>query len=625
MESPAKEGFELDLGRYELRSAAGTVRLERQPMELLILLVERHGQLVTREEISARLWGKDVFVDADQSINRAIRKLRVALNDDPDRPRFLETVVGKGYRFVGPIELLGRREEAVLATQSVSHHDRWWWMAMAGVVALALLGAAALWRLSYRAASIPPTAVRSMAILPFQNVSGDGAQDYLSDGLTETLTTDLAKVSDLRVISHTTVAHYRGTPKTVAVIGRELNVDAVMEGSVARSGERIRVTARLIDVATDHTLWADTYERETADVMGVEDDVARAVSRQLTARLEPPAGPARHHAPPEAQDAYLRGMHEVDSYTRGGLERSVRYFEQAIAQDPQFAEAWAGAAQAYGLLSLFHYMPASVADAKSQAAAARSIQLDDGIAEAHTALGLVLAKQRSLDAAEAELRRAIAISPSNAEAHQSLGYLLAGVRGRFDEGIAEMQRALELDPLSPSKRNSLGAAYYWARRYEDALRTFREVPDGDANTERRHRRMSEMYLVLGKEKESIGELELAMRLTGRADVALAIQKTYSTDGSAAARRSFFLIDAKQRQRQAASGDALWIAIDYASLGENDEAFQWLEKASADGEQGLVYLKVAPDWDPLRSDPRFAALVQRTGLNEPKPAAAVPKR
>ncbi len=618
MATPTKpwSRFQLDLARYELRLHDHPVRLERQPMELLLLLVERQGELVTREEIAARLWSKQIFVEVDQSINRAIRKLRRALRDDPERPQFIETVIGKGYRFIGPIEVLARPEAQphTLPPPAISTAPQHG-VTFALILVVLAIAALAVW-FSWRASGHGN--IRSLAVLPLRNVSGDPAQDYLADALTESLITDVAKASGLRVISHTTVLHYSGSQKTLPDIARELHVDAVVEGSVSRLDDRVRITAQLIEAPSDRHLWADTYQRRTTDLLGLQDDVAREIARQLKTHLAGAQPATRQPQDAEAQDAYLKGVHQVDTFSREGLQQGLEYFQQAVQREPQFAEAWAGLARAYGLMALFHYGPRGALQSNAEAAAHRALQLDDRLSDAHAALAGSLLGRRSWAAAEQELRSSIRLNPSDAVAHQLLGYLLAGVLRRFDEGVSEMRLALDLDPLSPSKRNSLGAALYWARRDDEALAVFKDIPDGDANTERRHRRMANIYDRKGMQVESISELVQTLQLTGRRPLADAVQRAYHSSGYQSARKTFFAGDLREREPRARgrdpSPDELWVAIDCAQLGDADHAFQWLERASADGEEGLMYLQVETYWDPIRPDPRFRSLVDRLNLH-----------
>lgn len=612
--------MELDLGRYTLVHAGRTVRLEKQPMELLILLAEKRGQLVTRDEIVARLWTKDVFLDTERSINTAIRKIRAAVNDHPDRPRVIETVVGKGYRFIAPITVIPAKQPP-RGSDLQPPLDRPWRsravLASASLVLATVLGSIVGW--NWLRPSPAPRPIRSLAVLPLQNVSGDPTEDYFADAMTQALTTDIARVSGLRVISHTTALHYRQSGKTLPEIAAELRIDAIVEGSVTRREGRVRVTAQLVEATTDRHVWAETYERSTSDLLSLQDEVARAIARQIKSRLSAQSGGLRLHSQdPEAQDSYLKGLHEADTFTREGLEQSIGHFEEAVQRAPGFAEAWAGLSRDYSLVSLFHYAPRADATAKATAAAKKAVELDDHLSEAHAALGGVLLKQWSFAAAEKELLRSIELEPSNSGAHLSLGYLYAGVLGRFEEGIEEMNRALDLDPLSPSKRNALGAALYWARRYDDALRVFAAVPDGDANTERRHRRMAEIYERKGMQRESIEELVRAMQRSGRPSLAEAVQRTYRSDGYLAARKVFLAGDVRERLsragREEGSGDELWLAADYAMLSDHDQAFHWLDKAFAGRDEALMYLPVEGHFENLRSDPRFATLAHQVGLH-----------
>ncbi len=610
---------EVDEGRYELRRQGRMVKLEKIPMELLLLLLGRRGELVTREEIIARLWGKDVFVDTEQGINTAIRKIRQALRDDPEQPRFVQTVVGKGYRFVAPVTVVGSATEGPPGrTMPAERGRRWWIGAVATAALLAVL--VAVWPSGWRGRLFGrgDRPIRSIAVLPLENLSGNPAEEYFADGMTDALITYLAQVSALRVISRTSVMRYKGAKRPLAEIARELNVDAVVEGSVVRSSNRVRINAQLIQAVPEHHLWASVYERDLADVVALQGDVARAIATEIQIKLTPQEQTRLARAQPlapEALEAYLKGRYEWSKWTEEGLKKSIEYFEQAIQKESAYAQAWAGLADAYGLLGDLQFEPRQVALPKAKAAALRALELDETLSEAHVSLGGVLLHlEWSWSESERELQRAIALSPNNATAHQWHGYYLRAM-GRFDDAIAEMKRARELDPFSPNKQNALGAAFYEAGRYDEALQQFREVPDPNATSVLRHRRMAAIYERKGMQKEATAELLAALRVGGKNRLATVIERKYLSSGYPEARKTFLWGDIGEIQQRGRNGflQAYWIAADYALLGEKNKAFEWLEKAFRERDVSLIYLKVDESFQALRPDPRFQDLLRRMGL------------
>lgn len=604
--------FEVDLRAGELRRDGARVRLQQQPFRVLALLLERPGDLITREELRRAIWPTTEFGSFDEGLDAIIYKLRSALGDTAEHPRFIETLPRRGYRFIAPVARAGRpagsrRVPLVLAG--------------GGVVLAALLLELSAGGLSVRwpaRAAVPR--IRSIAVLPLVNLSGDSTQEYFADGMTDALITDLGRISGLRVISRTSAMHYKGTRARLPEIARELDVDAVVEGSVLRAGPRVRITAQLVAAATDRHLWAETYEGDLGDVLALQDEVARAIAHQVQTTLTPPFDrrvASARPVHPEAYDAYLRGRQDWDAWTEQGLKRSIAYFERAVEKDPAYAPAWAGLSDAYHLLGQFGYLPQPVAWPKAKAAALQAIALDSTLSEAHVSLsGVRLHHERSWPGMEDELRRAIALNPNNAMAHQWYGYYLSAL-GRFDAAIAEMRRALELDPLSPNKVNSLAATFYRAGRYDDALRHFRQVPDPDANSELRHRRMATIYERKGMLREAIAELVTAMTLAGKPEVAALLEPEFRRSGYAAAKKAFLWADLGEMLRRAQQPyprpRTIEIAADYALLGEKDKAFGWLDEAVRVGDGGLMYLRVDDRFAGLRSDPRFTALVRRLGF------------
>jgi TolB-like protein/DNA-binding winged helix-turn-helix (wHTH) protein/tetratricopeptide (TPR) repeat protein len=643
--------FEIDLQNRDLTHRGEKVKLQDKPFQILMLLVAEPGKLVTREELRRSLWPANTFVDFEAGLNTAIRKLRDALQDEAKAPRFVETVQRHGYRFIAPTGAVvsgqenpeatagvaptssGRREtsagsDARVPGAAQDENGRnslgrvWFLLALAGIstaaVLLLLLGPNATGLRDRVPTKTAERRIQSLAVLPLLNLSGDPTQDYFTDGMTEALITDLGKIGAVRVISRTSAMQYKGTHKTLPQIARELNVDAVLEGSVLRSGNRVRVTAQLLEASTDRHIWAQSYERDLGDVLALQGDLARTVANEIRIKVSPEERTRLANARPvnpEAYEAYLKGRHEWNDWTEEHLQKSVEYLEQAVRKDPGYAPAWAGLSDSYGLLSLFDFLPREIGIQRSKTAAFRALELDDTLSEAHVSLANARLWEWSWSAAEKELQQAIALNPNNAMAHQWYGYELSAM-GRFDEAIAEMKRARELDPLSGNKQNSLGATYYRAGRYDDALREFREVADPDANSEFRHRRMAAVYERKGMLEEAIHELVTALKFGGRKELAASVQRKFISSGYAAAKTTFLWGDLREMQRRYKGGSplaALSIAEDYALLHEQDKAFEWLDKAHRKRDKELMYLKVNDRLEGLQSDPRFLDIHRRVGI------------
>jgi len=637
--------FEIDLRAGELCKHGVRIRLQAQPLQILGILLERPGEVVTREELRQALWPGDTFVDFDRGLNNAINRLRETLGDSAESPRFVETLPRRGYRFIAAVENIPSPSPHDLAVQVDDSSTapptplsdkiaalpvesskaslvgaRQWIAASAGAAALlALLVSLNTGGLRQRLLrATPARRIQSIAVLPLENLSGDPSQEYFADGMTEALITDLGKIGELRVISRTSAMHYKGTRKTLPEIARELNVDAVIEGAVLRSGDRVRITAQLVQAASDRHLWAESYERDLRDVLTLQDEVARGIANEVKIKLTPQEQArlaSGRPVDPEAHEAYLRGRNEWNKWTEEGLKKSVEYFERAIQKDPAYAQAWAGLSDTYLFLTQWDSWPTQVAMQKAKVAALKAVELDETLSDAHVALsGVLWFDERSWSAAEHEVQRAIALNPNNAWAHQAYGYHLSSV-GRFDEAIAEMKRALELDPLAPNKHQSLAATLYRAGRYDEALQHFREVPDPDANSERRHRFIAAIYERKGMQKEAIAEWLTALRFAGEKDLAEQVERKYVSSGYSEAKKTFLWGDIKEKQKKRARnglGQTGWIAIDYALLGEKNKAFEWLDKGFREGSIAWD-LKVGDHYELLRSDPRFQDFLRRLGL------------
>ncbi len=623
MARPEFHTYQLDLKRYELRRANGmTVKLERQPMELLIFLAERCGELVTREEIAAKLWPDGVFVDTERGINNAIRKIRIALQDSPDEPTQLQTVVGKGYRFIGHLEVVGGSTElhqevapAVSNTARTSSLSGAGWrgrrlVISAGIAfAIVILAAGmALWR---SRASASRGAIHSLAVLPLENLSGDTAQEYFADGMTDALITELAQFSSLRVISRTSAMHYKGSRQPLPEIARELNVDAVVDGSVIRSGDRVRITAQLLDARSDRHLWAKAYERDAREIVSLQQDVAASIVREIQGKLTPQENQRitrKRQVDPEAYDDYLRGLYFWHKFTEAGERRAAQYFEESIRKDPSYALGYAGLSNAYHELA-YYVRPMTVMP-KSKEAAEKALQLDDTLADAHAALGWVKwVYDWDWPGAEKEFQCAIRLNPGHAISHGMYANFLDSM-GRFEEAFREFQIAGELDPVALIVASNTADHFLIMRQYDKAIAENRRALEMDPGFTDAHESLAHAYVNKGMYEESIKELEQLAISEGQHDLAETMKVAYARGGYKGALKS--RVNYYKDRRSAGSYVAFWDeALTHAQLGNKDLALQALEKAYAEREN-VVGLNFDPSWDPIRADPRFQDLVRRVG-------------
>jgi len=616
---------QLDLKRYELRRADGlTVKLERQPMELLILLAERRGELVMREEIAAKLWPDGVFVDTERGINNAIRKIRTALHDSPDDPAHLQTVVGKGYRFIGHLEVLGGSTDlhqdiapGVSAALTIPSQSGAVWrgrrlLISLGIVLVVVILAAvmAVWRWRDGASRAE---IHSIAVLPLENLSGDPSQEYFADGMTDALITELAQFSPLRVISRTSAMHYKGSHKPLPEIARELNVDAVVEGSVIRSGNRVRITAQLLEARSDRHLWAKAYDRDVREIVSLQQEVVDSIVNEIQPKLRAQGSATvsrKRQVDPEAYDDYLRGLYFWNKFTEAGTRRAVEYFEESVRKDPSNALGYAGLAHAYHELA-FYARPKDLMP-MSKEAAEKALQLDDTLADAHAARGRVKwIYDWDWPGAEGEFQRAIQLNPGYALSHGMYAEYLDSM-GRFEEAFRESQIARELDPLALILITSAGDHFLFLRQYDKAIAEYRRALDMDPNFVPAHEDLALAYKSKGMEEESFTELEQAAMLDGERDLAEAMKIGYAHGGYKSVLKS--RLKYNQRRRSTGSYVGFWDdAYTHAQLGDKDLALQALEKAFAERENNVVGLNVDPFWDQIRSDPRFQDLVRRVGL------------
>ena len=619
------DSFELDVRAAELRKAGVKLRLQGQPIQVLATLLNHAGGLVTREELRAQVWPAETFVDFDHSLHNAIARLREALGDSAGTPRYIETLPRRGYRFIGTVEKVGVEEllppapagpvsEAPVAP--VRTRPRAILVAAISVVAIAVLAVALIPALSHRSSSTPP--LRSIAVLPLANFSGDPAQEYFVDGMTDELITDLAKIGSVRVISRTSAMRYKGTNKRLPEIARELNVDGIIEGSVTRSGQRVRITAQLLYGPTDKHIWAETYERDLGDVLSLQSEVAQAIAQQVRAQITPQQQ-ARFNAArpvnPEAYDAYSTGRYYLwnNFALAQSLNTAKTYFEEAVRKDPGFALAHAGLADTYLYLAIFRHRSPESSYGPAEEAVRQALTLDDSIGEAHDTLAVLSWRHDwDWDATERELNRAIALAPSYSCAHEDRAQYLA-FRGRRAEAEAEVAKSFELDPSVYSAITEAGVRYQ-LREFDQLMDTSRRGLALNPNEWFEHFYLGVGYEGTGKRLEAISEYQKAVELSGGdQDAVAALADAYAGIGRRAETRKV-LREFEQNSAKTYVSPYL-IATLYASLGDKDAAFKFLEKAYQQKSLDLSwYLKADLRIDSLRSDPRYESLLRRVGLN-----------
>ncbi len=640
------DAFEVDMRAGEVRKHGIRLKLHRQPFQVLSLLLEHPGDVVTREELRHKLWPGDTFVDFDTGLNSAVKKLRDALCDSAEEPRYIETLPRRGYRFiaqvqngdsstaVAPVESLAvvplrpnpnetglraerpaDREVDVRPTGTSRAHL---WLVLGCVAALALIAVTSVMLRSHTGHT-SQTKIRSLAVLPLNNLSGDSSQEYLADEMTEELCGRLARIHDLRVISRTSVMRFKGTKLSVPEMARMLGVDAVVEGSVIRQGSRIRVHAQLIRASTDEHLWADEYDGELGDVLTLESEVAQSIARRVEVKVtgeERARLIAAHHVSPEVYESYLKAENEFSkSRSKAELEQSIAYFEETIGKDPNFAPAYVGLANVYERLgSVLGGAPPKETHPKMMSAARKAIELDPDLAEPHVLLAEVYQKQWQWSDAEAEFKRALELNSNDAGAHVGYAKWLL-CQGRTDEALAWVQRARELDPLGGAGITPVGGVaitngfiLFYARRYDEAIRELRnDDPD--------HWYLGLALIANGQPDEAITVLEKALGPNRNPAVMSVLVRAYAHAGRR--KEALRLLEELKRRQQTSYVAAAPFVNAYLGLGDNEQALAWLERAYEEQSNMLQLIKVHPYLDPLRSDPRFVDLVHRVGLDQPR--------
>jgi len=645
--------FEFDLRSRELRKHGIRIKLQEQPCQILAFLLERRGEIVTRDELQRHLWPSDTFVDFDHSLNTAVMRLREALNDSSENPRFIETLPRRGYRFVAPFEersasvaettsvqsgevnatqsalaqetlTLPPHSQVLLGTATARKGGRRLQPALA-LATLFLLMLALASGLGFRylrkpsAVTALPKQITSIVVLPLENLSADKDQAYFADGMTDELIANLAKIRSLRVISRTSAMGYKGTHKTLSEIARDLNVDAVVEGTVLRSGDRVRITAELVQVATDRHLWADTYESPFGDVLTLQSRVASAIVNEIRINLTPEEQQRLASARPisaESYEDYLKGRFYWNKRSEEGLTRAIEYFQLATQKDPHSALAFAGLADCYSIIgsAIVGSVPSQEVAPKARVAALKALELDKSLAEAQTSLATV---QFNYDwnwaAAGNGFQRSIELNPSYATAYQRYSlYLMA--MGRTAESLTQMNRARDLDPLSISMNFSLGWRLYMARQYDQAISQLRNTLEMDPNFALPRMVLGQAYEQKGLYQQAIVELQKAAAISHDSPPMLgALGHAFGVAGNKAEADKLLGQLLEQSKKQYVS--PFYVSIVYAGLHENEKAMDWLEKAYEDRSNAIIFLKVDPDFDGLRSNPRFQVLLHRLALQE----------
>jgi TolB-like protein/DNA-binding winged helix-turn-helix (wHTH) protein len=607
--------FELDCARYELRRDGRNLKLERIPMELLILLIEKEGAVVSRHEIVERLWGKNVFVDTEHGINTAIRKIRATLRDDAEKPRFVQTVLGKGYRFVAePAPALANQPAvaheslpAPKAEPTPSPRKPRTIAMLATAVVILIAGLLLGWNYKRRDRNLtgaqPP--IRSIAVLPLVNLSGDHSQDYFADGMTDELITMLAKNTPLRVISRTSVMRYKGVSRPVHEIAQELGTDGLLEGSISRSPNRIHLTVQLVQGQSDAHVWAESYDREPSDALALLSELSETIAKQIKVATSQTAR-ARREINPAAHDAYLRGRY---FWFADNVRRSEEFFQKAIEIQPDYAEAWSGLADSYVVQMVTSQVPPSKVMDKAEEAARKAVQLDDSLAEVHRMLaGLYLFGRWDWKAADAEALRSIALDPSLAETHHLRAYILETMN-RGEEALQEQKRAAELEPFSRSW--AVGLILIHQRKFAEAEKELILRSEAQPQEPSHPFLLADAYWFQGKFRQCAEQAEKGLVLSGDKQSADALHRAFASGGEKAMAEWFYKQTNTMRGKHYVS--PLPLAFDAARLKKREETLKFLEAAYRERTPRLVLIQNQPEFDFLHSDPRYRAIVAKMGV------------
>jgi TolB-like protein/Tfp pilus assembly protein PilF len=527
------------------------------------MLLQRPGEVVTRDELRHKIWPADTFVDFEQGLYNAVRRLRDALKDSAEKPRFIETLSRRGYRFIGTIDA-------------------------------------------------SPRQIQSLAVLPLENLSCDPEQEYFAEGLTEALITTLAKIGELRVISRTSVMLYRGVRKPLPEIARELGVDAVVEGTVLRAGERVRITAQLIDSPKESHLWAESYERDLRDVLALQAEVAQAIAREIQVKLTPQE--QAHFAQvnpvdPEAYEAYLKGRYHWNRRSREGFAKAVQYFQDAVAKDPTYASGYTGLADCLSILGFWSLVPPKEGCGKAKDLAQKALQIENGLAEAHASLAFAsMFYDYDFITAEREFERSVALNPQYATAHHFFGWCLA-LMGRHEEAYTELKRAIRVDPCSSALHWGFGFVYRRARRYDEAIEQYQKAIELDPSSAQAHAGLGMAYLNKSLHEPAIATLRKAIELSqGAPPFVVFLAEAYAAAGNREnAQKMLEELQELSKQRYVTP---YGLGRVYAALDKKEEALHWLETAYRTRDPWMVFLKTDAEFDHVFSDLGFQHLLRR---------------
>jgi TolB-like protein/DNA-binding winged helix-turn-helix (wHTH) protein/Flp pilus assembly protein TadD len=644
----------IDLAPRRVRRAGTVIPLKALSFDLLVTLGRAAPNLVSFEQLSEHVWPG--LVVTPETIVQRVKLLRSALGDDANAPRYIEGVRGRGYRmlaevrpltesqgtpeFIGPPSLKETKEEespnvhagiaatgaAAVSTPSAAPPiprtaasalgPRGW---IGGTLTIVVLLAASWAVIHYRGVSKPaeltsagvPPAIHSLVVLPLENLSGDKEQEYFADGMTDALITNLAQIGSLRVISRTSAMQFKGSKETLPQIGRDLRVDAVVEGTVTRGENRVRVTAQLVEASSDHHLWARTYERDLKNVLALQDEIAQDVTEQIRVKLTPKERSLLmqvHAVDPEAYDASLRGWYWFIQQTREGVWKALDYFQKAIAKDPKYALADAGVAHSLLFLGFSDELPRKETLLKAREAAVKALVLDPSLAEAHSALAEVkLYNDWDWSGAEADYKQATALNPNYTSAHVGYSNYLVAM-GRPDEALKEIERARDLDPFSVEVAFWLGQVLYHARRYDDALRQDRQGLEMHPEYGKFYWAMAEVYEQKKMFAEAFAARQQALSLKNDPSVS-ALGEAYKRSGY----RGYLL---KLAQIPELPHKLAYVAHIYALLNDEPRAMTALEACYDERNEGILFMRTAPELDSIRSSPRFRDLARRIGFPQP---------
>jgi DNA-binding winged helix-turn-helix (wHTH) protein/TolB-like protein/Tfp pilus assembly protein PilF len=648
--------FRIEVSERQLLRDDQPVPLPPKVFDTLLVLVEHSGHIVGKDELMKTVWPDTFVEEANLTVN--ISALRKVLGEDSPEQQFIETIPRRGYRFIAPVsesqhgtvDLIAKEDTGTCIAAEEEHETsvpaesapafeqkarpvvssgtkskvQWRWQIALGLVCVLAIGSAVA--LSYfwssreakqRETSVAgKTALKSIAVLPFKTL-GSQDDEYLGIGITDALITRLGNIRQIVVRPTSAVRKYTDAGQDSLAAGREQGVEVVLDGRLQRDGDRIRLTVQLLRVQDGVSLWAAKFDDRFTNIFAVEDSISQQVIRELPVELGniDQARFQKHQQENiEAYESYLKGRYFWNKYTVEGNEKAIAYFNQAIANDSRYALAYVGLAESYGVGANYGWLPPKEAMPKAKAAATKALEIDDTLAEAHTSLGGVeMFYEWDWTAAERELKRALELNPNYPSAHDLYSNYLQAT-GRLDEAIAQSKRAEELDPLSLGLNEDTAIAYYISRQYDQAIEQYRKTLELDSGYVSGHLGLGHVYEQKGRYEEAIAEYQKAISLSERTTDALgALGHALAASGKRSeAMKVLDELKHPPKQRYASPYD---LAILYVGLGEKEEALRWLEKAYEARASGLIYLKVDPIFDSLRSDPRFAALVQRVGLGQ----------